>query len=68
MKCSGIKCVTPITTNPFPDFGMPQWPGSMPMPMPYPQPTPNELDGFAPRPPFENFMFKQNNKLGNLRG
>ena len=71
MKCSGIKCITPITTNPVPDFYM-QMPVQMQMQMP--QPSSWQLDALLappvqlPRPPFDNFIFKQSNKLKNIRG
>ena len=77
MKCSGIKCVTPINPpNPMADFAL-QLPGSIPTTLPpfnFPRPSPTELDAYMqppavmPRPPFDNFVFKQINRLGNLRG
>ena len=80
MKCSGAKCVTPIMgPNPMPDFGM-QMPGMPmggvpPMPMAFPGPTPTAIEAMMqppmaiPRPPFDNFVFKQKNRFGNnLRG
>lgn len=77
MKCSGIKCVTPVL-NPsvIPDYSL-QIPSAIPVgipPIPLPQPTPTELDALMqpplaiPRPPFDNFIFKQNNRYRNLRG
>ena len=61
---------------PMPDFGL-QLPGSIPMGLPpvaFPGPTPTAIDAMMqqpmamPRPPFDNFVFKQKNRFGNLRG
>ena len=79
MKCSGIKCVTPVL-NPsaIPEFSLgvpsPLPMGLPPVPLPVPHPTGTELDALMqppltiPRPPFDNFIFKQNNRFRNLRG
>lgn len=79
MKCAGAKCITPIASpSPLPDFGI-QVPSSIPIgpgfnPIPMPQPTPTEIEAMMqpplqiPRPPFDNFVFKQRDRYRNLRG
>jgi hypothetical protein len=84
MKCNGVKCNTPImyanaipSPSFLPDFGL-QLPSSIPMGMPtvaMPRPTPTEIEAMMqqplalPRPPFDNFVFKQKERYDrNLRG